>query len=227
MLIRRGSASIAALGMGHAPNRPGTQKCIKRKYHMRNKFITALLVSVAAGATSAQVIGSSGSDTNELLSDPAPTLVAASSGDLTNSVLAAASINEQGISDLEPVLREPLVPSRLLSPSDAMAVDGGVGWSFVLPDGIQAQRDVLFRKLDQLLRAKTRGSPVIFGIDRELKFVDLQTNQPGIPAPLGFAYPLPEQRLEFFGELAPIFDPAPATTMGWGAGIGIRLNFGR
>ena len=185
------------------------------------------MVSITAGATSAQVIGSSGSDTNEILSDPAPTLVATSSGDLTNSVLAAASINEQGIFDLEPVLREPLVPSRKLSSSDAMAIDGGVGWSFVLPDGIQAQRDVLFRKLDLLLRAKTRGSPVIFGIDRELKFVEHQENQPGIPAPVGLSYRMPDQRVKFFGELTPILDPAPSTFMGWGAGIGIRFNLGR
>jgi hypothetical protein len=186
-----------------------------------------LLVSVTARATSAQVIGSSGSDTSELLSDPAPTLVATSSGDLTNSVLAAASINEQGIIDLEPVLREPLVPSRMLSSSDPMAVDGGDGWSFVLPDGIQAQRDALFRKLDLLLRAKTRVSPVVFGIDRELKFVEQQENQPGIPAPVSFSYPMPERRVKFFGELTPILDPAPSTFMGWGAGIGIRFNLGR
>jgi hypothetical protein len=186
-----------------------------------------LLVSVTAGATSAQVIGSSRSDTNELLSDPAPTLVATSSGDLTNSVLPGASINEQGTFDLEPVLREALVPSWKLSSSDGMEVDGGAGWSFVLPDGIQAQRDALFRKLDLLLPAKTRVSPVIFGIDRELKFVDHQENQPGIPAPLGLSYPMPEGRLRFFGELTPILDPAPSTFMGWGAGIGIRFNFGR
>jgi hypothetical protein len=193
---------------------------------MRHRLLSVLLVTVTTGATSAQVIGSFGSYTNEFPSDPAPTLVATSSGDLTNSVLADGGTHEQGTSALEPALREPLVPCEKPA-SDGMAVDGGVGWTFVLPDSIQAQREALFRKLDLLVPAKTRGSPVLFGIDRELKFVELQENQPGIPAPIGLSYPLPEQRVKFFGELTPILDPAPTTVMGWGAGIGIRFNFGR
>jgi hypothetical protein len=182
-----------------------------------------LAVLVTAGATSAQVIGSSGNDIYEIMSDA----VATSSGGLSNSVLADARASEQFAFGPGPALREPLLSSRKFSSSDVMAVDGGVGWSFVLPDEIQAQRDDLFRKLDLLLRAKTRRSPVLFGIDRELKFVEHQENQPGIPAPLGFSLPMPKQRLKFFGELTPILDPAPATFMGWGAGIGIKFNLGR
>jgi hypothetical protein len=194
---------------------------------MRHRLITVLLVTVTAGAASAQVIGSSGSETNELLSDPAPTLVATSSGDLTNSVLAGASIDEQGTFDLGPVHREPLVPTRKLSSSDVMAVDGGVGGSFVLPDGIQAQRDTLFHKLDLLLRADIRSSPVYFGVDSEVKFVEHHDYQPGIPAPVGVAYRKGQQRFSFFAELAPILDPAPTTSLRWGGGVGIRFYFGR
>lgn len=226
MLNTPGMAASSALGMGNAHKHHDTQKCIKRKVHVRNKTLTALLVSVTAGATSAQVIGSSGSETNELLSDPGPTLVAATSaGELTKPVLAGVSLNEQGTPALEPTRGEPLDAGTKFQPSDGIAVDGGVGWTFVLPDNIQAQREALFRKLDLMAGTKTRGSPVLFGIDREIKFVELQENQPGIPAPIGLSYPMPEQRVKFFGELTPILDPAPTTAMGWGGGIGIRFNF--
>jgi hypothetical protein len=230
MLNRIGAAATAALGMGHAPHDPGTQKCIKRKYHVRNKLIAVLLVSVTAGAASAQVADSFAIDTSSFRSDPAATHVAISPGSLTNSVLADPDINEHGTFDLGPMFGEPLVPSRELWSSDLMAVDGGAGASFVDLDAIQAQREVLFRKLDLLLRADIRSSPVYFGVDREVKFVEHHDYQPGIPVPVGISYRKGQERLAFFGELAPILDPASPTSMtsmGWGGGIGIRFYFGR
>ena len=125
------------------------------------------------------------------------------------------------------MLGEPLVPSSQLWSSDVMTVDGGVGRFFLDPDGIQVQRDILFHKLDRLLRADIRSSPVYFGRDSEIKFVEHHENRPGIPAPVGISYPLREQRLEFFGEIAPILDAAPTTSLGWGGGVGIRFYLGR
>jgi hypothetical protein len=108
-----------------------------------------------------------------------------------------------------------------------MAVDGEVGWSLVVPDSIQSQRDVLFHKLDLLLREEVRSSPVYFGVDSEIKFVEHHDYQPGIPVPVGVSYWKGQQRLSFFVELAPILDPAPATFLGWGGGVGVRFYFGR
>ena len=145
---------------------------------------------------------------------------------LTNSVLAGPGINEQGTLKSDPMLGEPLVPSSQLWSSDVMTVDGGVGRSFLDPDGIQVQRDILFHKLDRLLRADIRSSPVYFGRDSEIKFVEHHDFQPGLPVPVGISYRRGQQPLAFFGELAPIFDPAPTTSLGWGGGVGIRFYFG-
>jgi hypothetical protein len=194
---------------------------------MRHKLLTALVAAVTAGAASAQVTGSFATDTSAFRSNPTATHVAISSGSLTNSVLADPGINEHGTFDLDLRLGEPLEPSRELWSSDVMAVDEGSGRSSVDSDAIQAQRNVLFRKLDLLLRADIRSSPVYFGVDREIKFVEHHDYQPGIPVPVGISYRRGQQRLAFFGELAPILDPASITSMGWGGGIGIKFYFGR
>jgi hypothetical protein len=64
-------------------------------------------------------------------------------------------------------------------------------------------------------------------VDSEVKFVEHHNYQPGIPAPVGVAYRKGQQRFSFFAELAPILDPAPTTSLGWGGGVGIRFYFGR
>jgi hypothetical protein len=194
---------------------------------MCHKLITALLVAVTAGAASTQVAGSSGSDTNSLWLNPATTDVATSAGSLTNSVLADPGINELGTFGLEPMFGEPFVPSRKLWLSDEMAVDAGLGRSFVDPEGIQVQRENLFHNLDLLLRAYTPSSPVYFGVDSEVKFVEHHDYQPGIPVPVGMSYPMRQKRWTFFTEFAPILDTAPITALGWGGGVGIRFYFGR
>jgi hypothetical protein len=111
--------------------------------------------------------------------------------------------------------------------SAQMAVTEGEDGSFVGPDDIQHQRDVLFRKLDLLVQADIHSSPFHFGVDPEVKFVEHHDYQPGIPLPLGMSYWNAQQRLVLFGELDPILDPALSTTMGWGGGIGIRIYLGR
>jgi hypothetical protein len=194
---------------------------------MRNKLITVLLVSVTAGAASAQVAGTSVSDTNALRSHPATTGEATSSGNLSNSVFDGPAIDESGSFGLEPMMDEPFDPSMRPRLSDAMVVGGGMGRSFVDPDGIQVQREILFHKLDLLLRAKIRSSPVYFGVDPEVKFVKHQVNQPGIPAPAGMSYRRGQQRFGFFAEVTPILQVAPTTSLDWGGGLGIRIYLGR
>jgi hypothetical protein len=194
---------------------------------MCHKLIIALLVAATAGAASAQVAGSSRSDTNALRFNQSTTRVAVLAGSVTNADQTGPGANGQGSFDLAPMPGEPFVPSRTLLPSDAMVVVGGAGRSFVEPEGIQVQRDVLFRKLDSLLQADTRSSPVYFGVDSEITFVERHELQPGIAAPVGMSYRRGQQRLAFFAELAPIFEMAPTTSIGWGGGVGIRFYFDR
>jgi hypothetical protein len=191
---------------------------------MSHKLIAAVLVAVTAGAASAQVAGSSGSDTNAPPSNPATTNVASSLGSIPNSALAEAGTNEPG---MEPMLGEPFVPSRELWLSDEMAINGGSGLSGMDPEGIQFQREILFHNLDLLLRAETHESPVYFGVGSDLKLVQHQENQPGIPMPVGMSYPMPQKRWTLFTEFAPIFEADPTSSLGWGGGIGISFYFGR
>jgi hypothetical protein len=190
---------------------------------MHHTLLMALLAAATTGATSAQVAGPFATDRSAFWPDPAVTHVAISSGSLTNSILTDPGIHGHGTLDLVvPSLGESLVPNK-----DLMAVDGRAGGSFVDPDAIQAQRQVLFHKLDLLLRAYTPSSPVYFGVDHEVKFVEQHDYQPGIPVPVGMSYSMPQKRWTFFTEFAPILDPGSVTSMGWGGGIGIRFYFGR
>jgi hypothetical protein len=194
---------------------------------MCHRLITALLVAVTAGVANAQMAGSSASDTNALRTNPPMTHVATSADILTNSVLADPDNSEQDTLGRELTLVDALVPSRQPLPSDVMTVDGGLGGSFVDPDGIQVQRDILFHNLDLLLQADTPSAPVYFGVDSEVKFVEPHNFQPGIPVPVGMSYPMRQKRWTLFTELAPIFDADPSKSLGWGGGIGIRFYFGR
>lgn len=193
---------------------------------MRNSLVTALLLSITADATSAQVADSPGSNTNALPSNPATNQVAASSGYLTNTFQPGPPINTQGSLGLGPMIGEPMGVGVKYWFSDKIALDGGLGWSFVDPDGVQFHADVLFHKFD-LLRADTRDLPLYIGLGGRVKFVDEGDNRAGIRMPVGIAYLMPRQRLEFYAEVAPILDVAPTTSLEWNGGIGIRFYFRR
>jgi hypothetical protein len=194
---------------------------------MRNSLVTALVIAVTAGAASAQMAGSSASDTNALPSNPSTTNEVISAGSLTNSVVAGPGVDESGSFGLDRMMDGPSVLSSQLWRSDIMAIDGGADRSFVDPDGIQVQRAALFQKLDLLVRAEVRSSPVFFGVDSEVKFVEHHNYQPGIPTPVGISYRRGKQRFSFFAELAPIIELSPSTSLEWGGGLGIRFYFNR
>lgn len=64
--------------------------------------------------------------------------------------------------------------------------------------------------------------PLYVGVGGRVKFTEHGDNLAGIRVPIGVAYLLPEQRLEFYAEVAPILDVAPTTTVNRNGGIGIR-----
>jgi hypothetical protein len=191
---------------------------------MRNKLLTVLLVSIAAGTASGQVAGSSGSSTNAVPSVPTTPQVAASTGSVTNTFQTGPAINEKGTFGVGAMVGEPMGVTAKVWLSDKLAVDGGLGWSFVDPDGCQLHGDVLFHKFD-LLRADTRDLPLYVGVGGRVKFPEHGDNRAGIRVPVGIAYLMPQQRLEFYAEVAPVLDVAPTTTLEWNGGIGIRYYF--
>ncbi len=191
---------------------------------MRNALVTALLTVGMVGTASAQVAGSSGTNTNTNEAAAASAPATASFSDLTNAFLAASPINQKGSVGVGALLGEPMGVTVKYWLSDTMAVDGGLGWSFVDPDGTQLHGDVLFHKFD-LLRSDTRDLPLYVGVGGRVKFVEHGDNRAGIRVPLGASYLLPSQHLEFFAEVAPILDLAPSTTLEWNGGVGIRFYF--
>jgi hypothetical protein len=191
---------------------------------MRNKLITVMLASITAGSAISQGADPSASATNALQSNSVTTHVSAPAGTYTNPVLGEREINQQGSFGLGPMLGEPLGLGMKFWLSDAVAVDGGVGWSFPDPDGCQLHADVLFHKFD-LWRAEARDVPVYIGVGGRGKFVDRGDNRAGLRIPVGVAYLLRPQRLEIYAEIAPVVDFAPTTTLRWNGGVGIRFYF--
>ena len=135
-------------------------------------------------------------------------------------------MDQPGSLDLSPVSGEALDEDTKHWPSDKMAVDKIESGHFVDPDAVRLEGEDFLREFE-LLRGDTHESPVSIGRDKDIRFVESHNNRPGIPAPFGMAYPMPQRRVRFFFELAPILDPTPATALGWGGGIGISIYFGR
>jgi hypothetical protein len=193
---------------------------------MRNMLMAALLAWVTAGAVNAQVAGLFGGDTIALQTNPVVAQVATSEGNVTNSLQPRPAIDQSGSFSPAPIIGEPLSLTMQPRPSDEMTVGGGLGGSFVNSDELRLEGDAFFQKYD-LLRAAPHSAPFSFGRDRDIKFVESHTYRPGIPAPVGMSYPMVRKRVQFFGEIAPIFDATFANPLGWGGGFGIRINLGR
>lgn len=193
---------------------------------MWNKLIMALLALTSAGVAGAQVTGSSDGDTNALQARPSATQGTPSSWSETNILQPGPALDQPGALGLGPIASETLDQGINLWPSDKMAVGGVEGGTFVDTDAVRLEGEAFSKEFD-LLRGVPRESPISIGRDKDIKFVESHYNRPGIPAPLGMAYPMPQRRLRFFVEVAPILDPSPTTTLGWGGGIGISIYLGR
>ncbi len=195
---------------------------------MRNKVISVLLASFTAGSACAQVANSPGSSTNAAPASSAAPQSAASTTNLTNAFQPAPTadeaVNEKGTFGVGPIFGEPLGVNAKVWLSDKFAVDGGLGWSFVDPDGAELYGDALFHKFD-LLRKDKGDLPVYIGIGGRVKFTEHGDNLAGIRVPIGISYLMQNQRLEFYAEVAPILDVAPTTTLNWNGGVGIRYYF--
>jgi hypothetical protein len=171
---------------------------------MRNGKIVALMLGIGAAVVSAQA--------------------AEFPGSMTNSAPRASAINQSGTFGLGLMLGEPIGLTAKFWANDFVAVDGGLGWSFVEPDGTQLHADALFHKFDPF-RTDTHDLALYAGAGLRLKFPDHGDTHVGIRFPVGAAYLLPEHNLEFYAEIAPILDVTPDVRLAWNGGIGIRYYF--
>lgn len=211
---------------------------------MRDEMLIAFVLAVSAAAASAQAADASGDATNAPQSNPPKVQAAGSSGDVTNAPQSSppkaqvaaspgneanafqpsSAINDRGTFGLGPMLGEPMGLTVKYWFSDITAVDGGLGWSLVDPDGTQLHADVLFHKFDPF-RSDIPDFALYLGVGARVKFTEHGDNLAGIRVPFGVSYLLQPQRLEFYAEVAPILDVAPTTTVNWNGGIGIRYYF--
>jgi hypothetical protein len=212
---------------------PEDCKC-ERKIDMRNKLMIGL-----AGSFVAAMAPQAGEPTNGVTNETqpavtnAPTLTNMPVPALTNAPMLALAnappafnLNTPGSFGLGATLGEPLGVNGKLWLSEKTAVDAGVGWSFGDQDGVQVHADFLYHKFD-LFQVSSGQMPLYFGIGGRVKFVDRGDNRAGIRGPVGISYLFPNSRWEVFGEVAPILDLAPKTSLEWNGGIGFRYYFGR
>ncbi|MFQ5722205.1 MAG: hypothetical protein ACE5GI_06915 [Candidatus Aminicenantales bacterium] len=106
--------------------------------------------------------------------------------------------------------------------SSKTAVDFGLAWSFGREDSFHLHGDYLIHNF-KLLKAEKGKLVLYYGIGGRLKAE--KKNRVGIRIPVGLVYLIEKAPLDIFFELAPLLDLAPATEVGFNAGLGIRYYF--
>jgi hypothetical protein len=122
------------------------------------------------------------------------------------------------------ILGEPTGFSAKAWLSDTTAIDAGAAWSFSSHDAFQLHGDFLWHNFD-LFQVGHTDLPLYFGLGARAKFEEHHDTRVGIRAPVGLAYLFPNTSLEIFGEVAPILDFTPSTSIEFNAGFGIRYYF--
>lgn len=119
-------------------------------------------------------------------------------------------------------LGEPLglTVKQWLSPDTA--IDGGIGYSFRGDERAQVHGDYLWHKFN-LFPYPFDKSPLYFGGGLRLKFAD--GYRFGFRVPVGVSFPIHNQPLDVFAEVAPILDVAPGLRFDFNLGVGVRMWF--
>ena len=100
------------------------------------------------------------------------------------------------------------------------AIDGAAAWSFEGEDALHLHADYLFHN-DKLAQVEEGKLLFYYGVGARLKLQD--ESRLGIRIPLGIAYLLQNNPLDFFLEIVPIMDLAPETELEFNGGFGVRL----
>lgn len=110
--------------------------------------------------------------------------------------------------------------------NDTVAFDGGLAWSFTDDENFNIHSDVLWHNwnvLQEAFEINTGRLPLYYGFGGRLKISD--DSRLGVRFVIGVSYMFDDAPIDIFGEMAPVMDIAPETTIRMNAGIGARIWF--
>lgn len=138
-------------------------------------------------------------------------------------VIAASSLSQNKGFGIGITIGEPTGISAKNWLSGKTAVDGAVAWSFVRESSFHIHGDFLFHSFDAI---ETK-EPFYFyyGVGGRIKASKKDPSRVGVRGVAGVGYMLQSAPVDFFLEVAPIFDLTPATEISINAGIGGRYFF--
>ena len=128
---------------------------------------------------------------------------------------------EEGVG-LGVILGEPTGVSFKTWLSKTQAIDAAAAWSFGNKSAFHLHADYLFHNWS-LIRVDRSNIPIYYGIGARLKFED--DNRFGVRFPVGITFFIREAPIDFFFEIVPILNLAPATDFDLNAAIGARYYF--
>lgn len=108
--------------------------------------------------------------------------------------------------------------------TDAIALDGAIGWSTHDDTDLYLHSDLLWHNYD-LIPVPRGQMGVYLGAGGLLRVRDQRENQAGIRLPLGISYMFDNAPVELFGEIAPTLDVTPDTRGEVTGGVGMRFWF--
>jgi len=122
------------------------------------------------------------------------------------------------------ILGEPTGLSAKYNLDEKNSIAGGLGWAFLEnEDRISLHIDYLYHTLDVI------QTPIIlklhYGFGMHFRFREHYHSTLGVRGVLGYNLILEEAPLEFFIELAPVFELLPSTDLSLDGGIGARYYF--
>ena len=128
---------------------------------------------------------------------------------------------EEGVG-LGVILGEPTGVSFKTWLSKTQAIDAAAAWSFGNKSAFHLHADYLIHNWS-LIRVDRSNIPIYYGIGARLKFED--DNRFGVRFPVGITFFIREAPIDFFLEIVPILNLAPATDFDLNAAIGARYYF--
>lgn len=108
--------------------------------------------------------------------------------------------------------------------SDEHALDAAIAWSFEEKSSLHIHASYLLHDFE-LLNADRGEMPLYIGAGLRYKARSGQSDRLGIRVPVGIAYHMPNDPIEIFAEIAPIFDLSPGSRVVVSGSIGIRFYF--
>ncbi len=143
---------------------------------------------------------------------------------LTTAAFAQPSTVQQNQWGVGVIAGEPTGLSLKTWLSDDRALDAAVAWSFEGRSSLHVHASYLFHDFE-LIRTDRGSMPLYIGAGLRYKARSGQKDRFGIRTPIGIAYHLPDNPIEVFAEVAPIFDLSPDSRVVISGSIGFRFYF--